>query len=61
MSKRHPEKYQWFINQEIEIGYDTDNGGWKDGLKYQDIASWNTQMNLFDEDFSECDSGYCGL
>jgi len=61
MSKRHPEKYQWFINQELEVGYDTNNGGWKDGLKYQDIASWNTQMNLFDEDFSECDSGYCGL
>ena len=28
---------------------------------YKDIMKWNTQTELFDEDFGDCDSGYCGI
>ena len=61
MSQLEPDKMEWFARQEREVGYDTNNGGFKDGLKYDDIISWNTQFDLFDDDFNDCDSGYCGL
>ena len=28
---------------------------------YKDVIKWKTQTELFDDDFNECDSGYCGL
>ena len=37
---------------------------WRNGIdkiKYKDIMKWNPQAELFDDDFNECDSGYCGL
>jgi hypothetical protein len=55
MSDKHPEKMQWFADQE------TEKSKWRSDIMYKDIIKWKTQMELFDDDFNECDSGYCGL
>jgi len=58
MSEKHPNKFEWFINSE-ENGYGKRT--FKNGMKYKDIKKSFKQIQLFDEDFNECDSGYCGL
>ena len=55
MSDRLPEKIQWFADQE------TDSARWRSDCRYQDVINWKSQLQLFDDDFNECDSGYCGL
>ena len=55
MHNKHPEKMQWFADQE------TSKSKWRSDVKYSEIIKWNTQTELFDDDFNECDSGYCGL
>jgi len=61
MSQIEPSKMEWFAKQERDLGYTGQNGGFKSGIKYDEIVSWNLQTELFETDFSECDSGYCGL
>jgi hypothetical protein len=58
MSDKHPNKFQWFINSE-ENGYGRRT--FKNGMKYKDIKRSLKQIELFDEDFNDCDSGYCGI
>ena len=55
MSNKYPNKMQWFANQE------TSKSKWRSDVSYKDIISWETQTELFDDDFNDCDSGYCGL
>ena len=55
MHNKHPEKMQWFADQE------TNKSKWRSDIMYKDIIKWKTQTELFDDDFNECDSGYCGL
>ena len=55
MSNKHPEKMKWFADQE------TKKSKWRSDVMYKDIIKWKTQTELFDDDFNECDSGYCGL
>lgn len=55
MSEKHPNKMQWFAEQE------TSKSKWRSDIMYKDIMKWNTQTELFDEDFGDCDSGYCGI
>ena len=58
MSDKHPNKFQWFINSdENSYGRRT----FKNGMKYKEIKKSLKQIELFDDDFNECDSGYCGL
>jgi len=58
MSDKHPNKFQWFIDAEKNpYGKRT----LKIGMKYKDIRKSLKQTKLFDDDFNECDSGYCGL
>ena len=59
MSKRHPNKYQWFVNAENNAGYGQIT--FKNGTSYEKIRNSLEQMELFDDDFNDCDSGYCGL
>ena len=59
MSEKQPEKYQWFINAEQETGYNVRT--FKNGMNYEQIKNSLKQTKLFDDDFNECDSGYCGL
>jgi hypothetical protein len=55
MHNKHPEKMQWFADQE------TNKSNWRSDIMYKDIIKWKTQTELFDDDFNECDSGHCGL
>lgn len=61
MSQKAPNKFEWFAKQERNQGYVSNNGGFITGTTYDQIAKHKLQFDLFDEDFSECDSGYCGL
>lgn len=60
MSEKHPNKFDWFSKQEMGRNpKDT----WKANghIRYEKIKDYKLQMQLFEEDFNECDSGYCGL
>lgn len=58
MSNKHPEKYQWFVDAEKD-GYGART--FKNGVTYEQIRKSLTQIKLFDDDFNDCDSGYCGV
>lgn len=55
MSDKFPDKMQWFADQE------TDSARWRSDCRYSDVIKWKSQLELFDDDFNECDSGHCGL
>lgn len=59
MSQKHPTKYNWFIEAEQETGYNVRT--FKNGITYEKIKNSLKQTNLFEDDFNDCDSGYCGL
>ena len=58
MSKLHPNKLEWFASKER---YSINNATWRENITYDKIIAHELQTELFDEDFNECDSGYCGL
>jgi hypothetical protein len=58
MSKLHPNKLEWFAEQERQS---SNNCTWREGITYDQIIKHKMQMELFDDDFNDCDSGYCGL
>ena len=60
MWDKHPDKIKWFAEQERkkhkkDVWYKNKN------LSYNEILKWDLQVDLFQDDFNECDSGYCGL
>ena len=58
MSRIHPNKLEWFASKERI----SKNGAtWRENITYDEIIAHNIQTELFDDDFNECDSGYCGL
>ena len=59
LSDKHPNKYQWFIDAEQDKGSNVRT--FKNGMNYEQIKNSFKQTSLFDDDFNECDSGYCGL
>jgi hypothetical protein len=61
MSDKHPNKFQWFIDREIESRKVYNDRSWNLKVSYEKIKSYNFQFEMFDDDFNECDSGYCGL
>jgi hypothetical protein len=66
-SNRDPIKYEWFAKIEREIQTNKKNKNEKfftflsNGMTYDEIKNHKLQLDLFDNDFNECDSGYCGL
>lgn len=57
MATKDFEKIKWFERQEILTG----NRFLKD-VSFSEILKFNSQGTLFeDDDFNDCDSGYCGL
>tara|TARA_R110002012_G_C11609866_1_gene608079 strand:+ start:278 stop:1123 length:846 start_codon:yes stop_codon:yes gene_type:complete len=58
MSEKHPNKFEWFIKQEYDKGKKIT---FKNGVTYKSIKKTKLQYNLFESDFTECDSGYCGI
>ena len=64
MSQKHPNKFNWFVEKEKQaIQSFGKSASWKAGQSstYEEIRNHKTQLNLFEDDFNECDSGYCGL
>ena len=59
MSEKHPNKFNWFIEAEQETGHNVRT--FKNGVTYKQIKNSLKQVPLFEDDFNECDSGYCGL
>ena len=59
MSKLHPNKLAWFAKQEQGRKYKWDK--WRSDADYIDIINRNLQTELFEDDFNDCDSGYCGF
>lgn len=58
MFDKHPKKLEWFAKRERES---TNDAHWRSDLTYDEIKKWNLQNELFDDDFNECDSGYCAI
>jgi hypothetical protein len=52
----HPNKLEWFKDME-----DMKGARWKSEISYKQIKKHKLQHELSFDDFSECDSGYCGL
>lgn len=57
MWDERPIKMQWFADQEEKEGKDQ----WRKDMKYADIKKHKSQIEISFDDFSDCDSGYCGL
>ena len=58
MWDKHPDKIKWFAEQERkkhkkDVWYKNKN------LSYNEILEWDLQADLFEDDFNECDSGFC--
>ena len=58
MSKLHPEKLEWFASKER---ISSNGATWRENITYDEIIKYNIQTELFEDDFNDCDSGYCGL
>ena len=56
VAEDHGQKFEWFIDQEHTVG-----GRWKKDASYKEISSHRLQLTLDWDDFTECDSGHCGL
>lgn len=56
MSNKAEKQFNWFIEQEQKNGCT-----FKNGITYEKIKKHKLQLELFDDDFNECDSGYCSL
>jgi hypothetical protein len=56
MSEKAEKQFNWFIEQEQKNGCT-----FKKGITYEKIKNHKLQLDLFDTDFQDCDSGYCGL
>lgn len=59
MSRMHPNKFNWFCKQEMNTGYNTRT--FKNGITYDRIRKYQFQQEFNFDDFTECDSAYCGL
>jgi len=56
MSEKAEKQFNWFIEQEQKNG-----STFKKGITYEKIKKHKLQLDLFDSDFQDCDSGFCGL
>ena len=56
MSRRNEKQFNWFVEMEKK-----NNCTFKNGITYERIKKYQQQLMLFDDDFSDCDSGYCGM
>lgn len=56
MQTKHPEKFDWFASKE-----GGDNGYWRSDVSYDKIKSYKLIQGLGFDDFTGCDSGYCGF
>lgn len=55
-SVQHPEKFNWFIDQEKK-----DKGFWRDDVSYQKIKEQHYLQTEFNFPERNCESGFCGV
>jgi len=56
MHQKDPSKIELFADLEKEYG-----NTFRSDVTYSEVIKWRPQIELFDEEFNECDSGSCGL
>jgi len=56
MATKELDKVKWFEKQEIITG-----NRFLSDVSFTQILKFGTQSNFFDDDFSDCDSGFCGI
>lgn len=56
MASKNIDKVKWFEKQEIKTGNQFLNE-----VSFSQILKFGTQNTFFDDDFNECDSGFCGI
>tara|TARA_R110000868_G_scaffold89492_7_gene249139 strand:- start:353 stop:1234 length:882 start_codon:yes stop_codon:yes gene_type:complete len=61
MWQKHPNKMQHFSDFEKDRKYNNDTFKCDDNVTYERIKNMNLTQKLTANDFSECDSGYCGM
>ena len=61
MWNTHENKMQFFSNLEEDRTYKNDTLKANDNITYKKIKQWKLQTELSFDDFTDCDSGYCGL
>lgn len=58
----HPNKMEWFAQQEEEKAMAQSRGKWRSDMTYRQIQSRPLQIEIdFSEWDEDCESGYCGL
>ena len=61
MFDQHPNKMNWFAQQERIKNKNGSRGQWRKEMTYDEIAQHNLQHEINFDDFGDCDSGHCGL
>lgn len=56
IAKKDIDSFNWFVKQEQKTG-----NAFNSKALYKDILRFGVQNQLFDEDFNDCDTGYCGI
>jgi len=52
MSNKHPNKFQWFIDKEIQSRKTYNDRSWNLKVSYEKIKDYNFQQDMFDDDFN---------
>lgn len=60
MHSKHQNKIEWFASKE-RIKHNKDVWYKDKNLSFSEIIKWDNQTELFEDDFNDCDSGYCGI
>lgn len=60
MSEKFPNKFDWFVKQEKNT-YTRKPITFKKGVTYERIRDYPMNGTLDFDDFTDCDSGYCGI
>jgi hypothetical protein len=56
MASKDLEKIKWFEKQETKTG-----NRFLSDVSFEQILKFGSQATFFDDDFNECDSGFCGI
>jgi hypothetical protein len=56
MAKKDLDKVKWFEKQELKTG-----NRFLSDVSFEQILKFGIQNTFFDDDFNECDSGFCGI
>ena len=56
IAQKDKESFNWFVKQEQRT-----KNKFNSEVNYKDILKFGVQNQLFDDDFNECDSGFCGI